>query len=47
MSRLYWSTEELTILTNLIEIVPGPDGKTTVKHLLDNPSARDNMKLRE
>ena len=45
--RVSWSPEELKLLFDLIENVPGPGGNKSLKHLLDHSSARDNFLLRE
>ena len=45
--RVHWSLEDLQLLKDLMEKMPGPGGQPPVKVLLDKPSARDNLRLHE
>ena len=39
--RVHWSLEDLQLLKDLMEKMPGPGGQPPVKVLLDKPSVRD------
>ena len=43
--RVTLGQADLNLLCDLIEKVHGPGGQPTLKVLLDNPSAKDNLKL--
>ena len=46
LPKLKWSVEEERILLNLVEEEKVPGTDASLKQLNDNPSARDNFKLR-